>query len=159
MRKKVAVIVWLVLILCVNGSAVSPSPSVIKGDVVTISVEQQYEAVQPGSKSALAVHFELEKDWHFYASAKTAPGGMNLKIKPSAEDSIGFSKFISFSGPIFPQPHLYFDKSSGKKLEVFSDKFTIFLPFSIGPLLPGAGGIGVKISIEGASTLHTSRYK
>ena len=144
MRKKVAVIVWLVLILCVNGSAVSPSPSVIKGDVVTISVEQQYEAVQPGSKSVLAVHFELEKDWHFYASAKTAPGGMNLKIRPSA------GKYVSFGEPIFPASQLYFDKSSGKKLEVFSNKFTVFLPFSISPLLPGAGEIGVEISIEGA---------
>ena len=41
-------------------------------DVVTISIDKQFDAVRPGAKSALAVHFKLEKDWHFYASAKTA---------------------------------------------------------------------------------------
>jgi thiol:disulfide interchange protein DsbD len=95
----------------------------------------------------LAVHFKLKKDWHFYASAQTAPGGMNLKLAPSSE------KLISFSEPIFPQPHSYFDRSSGKNLEVFSDKFTVFLPFSISELDLKNGkptDAVVKIGIEGA---------
>ena len=116
-------------------------------DIVTISVERQYKVVQPGSKSALAVHFELEKDWHFYASAETAPGQMNLKFNPSAEDGIIFSQ------PIFPKSQLYFDKVSNKTLDVFSDKFTVFLPFSVtgSPLDAGRDNtISVKIAIEGA---------
>jgi len=119
-----------------------------KNDIVEIWTQQQYEVVQPGGKSALAIHFELAEDWHFYADAKTAPGGMNLKIKPSAEED-----YISFSELIFPQPHLYFDKSSGKELTVFSDKFTIFLPFSVELALFEANepsDISIKIGIEGA---------
>ena len=147
MRKKTTVIfLWSILIFAVNGFAASPA-GIIKTDIATISVEQQYEAVQPGGKSVLAVRFEAAKDWHFYASAETAPGGMNLKLDPSAE------KFVTFSEPIFPEPHLYFDKSSGEKLKVFSDKFTVFLPFSVSgvQLKPGESiTIAAKIGIDGA---------
>ena len=143
MRDKAAVILFLILIFAFNGFAAPQPGSVIKTDVVTISVEQQYDMVQPGSESALALHFKLEKDWHFYASPQTAPGGMNLKIKPSAEED-----YINFSEPIFPPSHSYFDKSLEKKLEVFSDKFTVFLPFSI-EQVPDTK-VMVKIDIEGA---------
>jgi len=147
MRERAAVILCLILISAVNGFAVPPPGSVIETDTVTISVEKQYEVVEPNSRSALAVHFELKKDWHFYASAKTAPGGMNLKLKPS------FPSYINFSEPIFPQPHLYFDKSLGKKLEVFSDKFTVFLPFTVSRDMPKTEGTWntlVPIKIDGA---------
>ena len=106
MRKKAAVILCSILLLVVNGLAVPPPGNIIKTDTVTITVEQQYESVQPGVESALAIHFELKEDWHFYASAKTAPGGMNLKLKPLMDE------YISFSEPIFPPPKDYFDKSS-----------------------------------------------
>ena len=147
MREKAAAILCLILLFAINGPAAPPDSGVIKTDVVTISVEQQYEIVKPGSKSALAVHFKLKKDWHFYASAETAPGGVNLKLVPSSE------KFISFSEPIFPHPHLYFDKSLGKKLEVFSNNFTAFLPFSVSGFDLKDGkpiDIVIKIGIEGA---------
>ncbi len=147
MREKAVVILWLVLIFAAGGLA-APAGSVIKSDVVTISVEKQHAVVAPGSKSALAVHFELTEDWHFYASAETAPGGMNLKLKPSAEEY-----YINFSGPIFPKPRLYFDKALGKKLEVLSGKFTVFLPFSVEPILLRTGTASdhqIKIGIEGA---------
>ncbi|MBA7647552.1 Thiol:disulfide interchange protein DsbD [subsurface metagenome] len=148
MREKAAVILCLVLIFAVNGLAGPPPGSVIKTDTVTISVEKQHEVVEPNSRSALAVHFELKKNWHFYASAKTAPGGMNLKLEPFAEED-----HISFSEPILPQSQLYFDKFSGRRLGVFSDKFTVFLPFSVPELDLIAGkpiNVRVKIGIEGA---------
>jgi thiol:disulfide interchange protein len=129
------------------GEGAGGAGSTITADVVTVSVERQYEAVQPGSKTALAVHFGLKKDWHFYASAETAPGGMNLKVKPSA------GEFISFSEPIFPKSQLYFDKFSNKELGVFSGKFTVFLPFSVAAVQPKAGEsitVGVKVVIDGA---------
>ena len=151
---KAAVILGLILVFTVDGFTLQAPANftrhtyggLIKTDIVTVSVKQQYGSVRPGSKSALAVHFKLAKDWHFYASAKTAPGGTNLKLKPSSET------FISFSEPIFPQPQLYFDKSSGKELEVFGDKFTVFLPFSVGqPRIAGAyTSVAIKIGIEGA---------
>ncbi|UCC22898.1 MAG: hypothetical protein JSW23_02180, partial [Planctomycetota bacterium] len=148
MREKAVVILSLVLIFAAAGFPAAPAGSLIKSDVVTVSVEGQHDAVRPGSKSALAVHFELAADWHFYASAETAPGGMNLKLKPSAE-----ADYISFSEAIFPKAHLYFDKAFGKKLEVFSEKFTVFLPFSVDEPADIAGtytSIAVKIGIEGA---------
>jgi thiol:disulfide interchange protein len=147
MREKAAVILCLILFFAINGLAAPPDSGVIKTDVVTISVEQQYEVVEPNSKSALAVHFELKKDWHFYASAETAPGGMNLKLSPSSE------KYINFSEPIFPKSHSYLDKSLDKKLDVFSDKFTVFLPFSVSGLDLKDGkpiNVVIKVGIEGA---------
>ncbi len=145
MLKKAAIILCLILLLAVDGFAAPPPADTIKTDTVTVNIEQQYESVRPGTESAFAIHFQLEKDWHFYASAKTAPGGMNLKLKPSAE------KLISFSEPIFPQPIYYFDEFSGQKLDVFSDKFTVFLPFSIRDFQPEAGtSITVNIDITGA---------
>ena len=139
MRKKFAVILYLILSLSVNGSAGTS----IKTEVVTVSVGQQYDSVQPGGESALAVHFDLKKDWHFYASAKTAPGGMNLKITPASKGQ------IKFAAPVFPKGHLYFDKSSNQKLDVFSDGFTVYLPFSIGQS-ESARQLDVKIDIDGA---------
>ena len=146
MRRNTAVILWLIFTLAVNSLAAPPAGSVIKTDVVTISVQHQYEKVRPGSESALAVHFELAEDWHFYASAETAPGGMNLKVKPTVGHPITFSKII------FPQPQLYFDKFTGKKLGVFNNKFTVFLPFSVGmlPAKTGRASVDVKIGIEAA---------
>jgi thiol:disulfide interchange protein len=144
MRNKIAVILFLILIFAANSFAAPPRGSVIKTDIVTISVEKQHNIVEPNSKSALALHFEVEKDWHFYASAETAPGGMNLKIKPSADGN-----FINFSEPIFPRPDMYSDEFAGKKLEVFSDRFTIFLPFSIRQVHDTK--VTVKIGIEGAA--------
>jgi thiol:disulfide interchange protein len=147
MGKNAVIILWLILCFSANGLSAAPSADVIKTDVVTISVERQYDAIQPGSKSALAVHFELAKDWHFYSSAETAPGGMNLKLEPPTEG------MVSFSEPIFPQAQLYFDKFSGQRLGVFSDKFTVFLPFSMGDVQPKPGesvSVDVRIGIEGA---------
>ncbi|MFA5239970.1 MAG: thioredoxin family protein [Phycisphaerae bacterium] len=147
MREKAAVILCIILIFAVDGIAASAG-DVIKSDIVTISVEKQHEVVEPNSKSVLAIHFEMKKDWHFYASAETAPGGMNLKLAPSVEKN-----FISFSEPIFPPPHSYFDKTLNEKLEVFSGEFTVFLPFSVsGPDLTGDKpiNVNVKIGVEGA---------
>jgi len=145
------IICWVacVLLFCSLGypaqQDVNTAPHTIKVDVVTISLEKQFDAVKPGAQSALAVHFQLEKDWHFYASAETAPGEMNLKVTPSAE------KYITFSEPVFPAGEMYFDKASGQKLEVFSDRFVVYLPFSAAVKdVPQAVDVPVSVGIEGA---------
>ncbi len=145
MNKKTVAILSLVLILAVNNLA--SSANVIKTEVVTVSVAQQHKSVRPGTDSALAIHFKLKKDWHFYASPKNAPGGMNVKLKPAAE------KHISFAEPILPQSQLYFDKTTNQKVDVFSDTFTVFLPFSVAKLdliNDKPITVSVKIGIEGA---------
>ena len=73
---------------------------------------------------------------------------MNLRIEPSA----GAEDVISFSEPIFPKPQLYFDKSSGKKLQVFSGSFTVYLPFRVADIKTAVAEDleTVKIDIKGA---------
>ena len=78
----------------------------VKSDVVSVRVEQQYDVVRPGGESALAMHFKLDKDWHFYASAATAPGGMNLKLKASGGESIIFSEQVFLPQFLDHFPHV-----------------------------------------------------
>lgn len=137
-----------VFALLAGGSITGLAPERRKVDVVSFWAEQQFDTVSPDGKSAIAIHFELEKDWHFYASAETAPGGMSLKISPSAETN----DVITFSQPIFPSSFSYLDKTLNEKIEAFGGTFTVFLPFHVGqPRITGAHtDIGVEIGIEGA---------
>ena len=155
MFKKTSAILLAVCVLVISGfpcgqsvkGQSSSSGGVIETDIVTVSVEQQYESVRPGRRSALAVHFELKKDWHFYASAQTPPGGINLKVTAAAKNH------ITFSEPIFPQSHIFVDTFSNEKIDVFSDKFTVVLPFNVADvdLKPGKSiSVAVKIGIDGA---------
>ena len=156
MQKKTTAILWIFCALAANVYAKdevatgknSEALSIISTDIATISIEQQHDFVNPNSNSALAVHFQLKENWHFYASTETAPGGMNLKLKPSLDKN-----FINFSEPIFPSPHLYFDKSLDIKLKVFSGNFTVYLPFRVADIkIASKEDIleGVRIAIEGA---------
>jgi len=123
-----------------------------KDDVVEIWPLQQYDTVQAGGRSAVAVHFKLKKGWHFYSDAETAPAGMNLKVKPLGRD------YISFSEAIFPQARMYFDEFTGKKLKVFEGQFVVYVPFSVDADVPESvitsgnesGRAAIDIRIEGA---------
>jgi len=110
-------------------------------DLVEIVAEHQYEAVRPESRSAIALHFKVKDTWHFYADAKTAPGGMNLKVKAQADG-------LAFDEPVFGQSHLYFDKSSGKQLQAFSGEFTVYVPFAVAP--DASGQVDIAVSFDGA---------
>jgi thiol:disulfide interchange protein len=129
---------------CVLCSGVENQP--LKIDVVGISFEQQYDSLRPKADSALAVRFELEKGWHFYASKDSAPGGQNLKIKINSDSNIKFGE------PVFPVSQRYLDKNIGQELDVFSDKFTVFVPFAAGDIDLSGGDkmIEIKIIIQGA---------
>ena len=147
MNKKVSILIaaWAITGFCFAADA-NEQVDRFKDDVVEIWIEQQYDFVNPHSESALAVHFNLSDDWHFYASGKTAPGGMNLKVEATA------SERITFSEPIFPPSQMYFDKSSSKKLDVFSNNFTVYLPFVVADINTASDKDieSVKISIAGA---------
>jgi thiol:disulfide interchange protein len=114
---------------------------------VTVSINRQFPAVRPQSSSALALSFETEKDWHFYASAKTAPGGANLKVKASSKND-----FLRFSEPLFPQSEIFEDKLSGEKVDTFNGNFTIYIPFTVkNVVLPKADGEAeITVIIDGA---------
>jgi len=114
------------------------SESVSVGGVLESHMEFQHSPAEPNVLSAVAVHFSLGKSQHFYAEAGTAPSGRNLKIIASAKD-------IGFSEPIFGPSHEYFDKITNKKLQVYSDDFTVYVPFKA----PVVGGeVDVKIEID-----------
>jgi len=143
-----------VFVLLVAGAVVAQAPQRQKVDVVTFWAEQQFNEVAPGGKSAIAVHFELEKDWHFYASARTAPGGMNLKVEPNEQGT----RVLTFSKPIFPRADRLFDEALGKKVEVVGGKFTVYLPFDVaaGALQTSSEKIiPIDIGIEGAVCTET----
>jgi len=137
-------------------------PQQRKVDVVSFWAEQQFDEVAPGGKGAVAIHFEMEKDWHFYASTRTAPGGMNLKFEPNEQGpaspdsraSRGGSRVLIFSKPIFPKAEWFYDEGLGKKVEVVGGKFTVYLPFDVsGDMIfppSGVNIIPVEIGIEGA---------
>lgn len=122
-----------------------------KVDVVSFWAEQQYDTVAPGEKSAIAVHFELEKGWHFYASADTAPGGMNLKFEPNEQDS----HILTFSKPIFPKADLLYDEALEVKIAVIGGEFTVYLPFEVSADAAAPKTVTVDIGIEGAVCTET----
>jgi thiol:disulfide interchange protein len=114
-------------VLMMAEAVVAQIPQQQKVDVVRFWAEQQFDEVAPGGKNAIAIHFELEKGWHFYASPKTAPGGMNLKVEPNEQGS----HVLTFSKPIFPKASWLYDEALGKKIAVIGDKFTVYLPFTV----------------------------
>lgn len=126
MRGKM-VILWLVVVLAAVSCGQEAVPvEKIENDAVSVHLQQQYESITPGGRSAIAVHFELKNNWHFYAPGYSATAEMQLQITPSTQNH------ITFSEPIFPQSQVYLDKSLGKSVRVFSGNFTVLLPFTAG---------------------------
>jgi thiol:disulfide interchange protein len=97
----------------------------INDDFVKIELLFQYNPVAPDSNNVLQIKFKLAKNWHFYADPCTAPKDMYLKVLPSG-DGLSFGKLVLPSGSD------YFDKVTGKKLRVYSDSFSIYIPFTAG---------------------------
>jgi len=146
MRETIAAIAVVFSGLC--GYAAETKES-LKTEVVGVSIERQHDALTADSRSAIAAHFELAPEWHFYASPETALGGMNLKV---AAREKGTSVLV-FSKAIFPKSEVYFDKTLGRNLEVFSGKFTVYLPFNVAADFFTKGEndkVLVEVSIEGA---------
>lgn len=136
----------ILFILATAGTIAGQTTQRQKVNVVTFWAEQQFDEVAPGDNSAIAIHFELEDGWHFYASADTAPGGMNLKFDPNEQ----VLRVFSFSKPIFPKADWLFDEALGKKVEVIGGKFTVYLPFKVAADAPQPQTVIVDIGIEGA---------
>jgi thiol:disulfide interchange protein len=126
------------------------APQRQKINVVTFWAEQQFDVVSPAGKSAIAIHFELEKDWHFYASADSAPGGMNLKLEPNEQGT----KVLSFGKPIFPKSGWIYDEALGKKIDVIGGDFAVYLPFTVAES-SGEKTVVVNIGIVGAVCSNT----
>jgi thiol:disulfide interchange protein len=135
-----------ILIFVLSGIVIGQTEQRQKVDVVTFWARQQFDEVAPAANSAIAIHFELEDGWHFYASADTAPGAMNIKFEPNER----LLKIFSFSEPIFPKTSWLYDEALGKKIEVIGGKFTIYLPFKVAADAPQPQTLSVDIGIVGA---------
>jgi thiol:disulfide interchange protein len=127
------------------GAIAAESPQRQKVNVVTFWAEQQFDTVTPGAKSAIAVHFEPEQGWHFYASAENAPGGMNLKLEPNEQGT----KLLSFGQQVFPKSGWIYDEALGKKIDVIGGSFAVYLPFTVSESAGEKTAI-VDIGIAGA---------
>lgn len=143
--------ILIVFALLSAGAIAAESPQRQKVNVVTFWAEQQFDTVSPGGKSAIAVHFELEKDWHFYASSGTAPANnMNLKLEPNEQGT----KVLSFGKPIFPKPGWIYDDALHKKIDVIGGDFAVYLPFTVAES-SGEKTVVVDIGIVGAICSNT----
>ncbi len=132
--------------VCTAAMAAEPNDAITL-DIVTITAVNQHETVSPDSNSAIAVHLQTADNWHFYASKETAPGGMNLKVTADANGPVRFRE------PVFPESHLYYDKSLQQQLQVYSGDFKVFLPFTVEDITLDPNQIQtvpVTIAIEGA---------
>ncbi|MGD0572703.1 MAG: thioredoxin family protein [Sedimentisphaerales bacterium] len=143
--------ILIVFALLSAGAMAAEVPQRQKINVVTFWAEQQFDTVSPGGKSAIAIHFELEKDWHFYASADTAPANnMNLKLDPNEQGT----KVLSFGKPIFPKAGWIYDDALDKKIDVIGGDFAVYLPFTVAASA-GEKTVVVDIGISGAVCSNT----
>jgi thiol:disulfide interchange protein len=111
----------------------------IRNETVEIKTLFQHQPAAPDSNSTIQIAFTLAKGWHFYADEKTAPEGMELKVDANGQGLV-------FGKSVFPKGELYSDKVTGKKLEVFSGNFSIFIPFTTGA---NSTSSNVKVMIKG----------
>jgi len=141
----------VIALLCISFSRLSfgaQGSEVFSNEVVSIRFQWQHDTVSQNSVSALAAHFELAEDWHFYADADTAPGGQDLKIIPESEDN------FKFKDAVYPASESYYDKGLQKQLQVYSNEFTVYLPFEVNvgswPILGGEFKPFFNFEIRGA---------
>lgn len=99
-----------------------PDPT---GGLFKYTIENQYDVIAPGAKTAVAIYFEINKDWHFYSDPATAPGSANLNIEPYRPKS------FKFEPPIIPKGQTYNDKFTGTTTDILTGKFTIYIPLTI----------------------------
>lgn len=142
MRKKILIPVLFTVFLAAVPAVAQENPSLAETDLGTAAVVAQFDSIRPGADSAVAVKFELAKNWHFYADRQTAPGQMSLSFKPQAPG-------LTFGEPVLPASRSYYDEGLKKKVQVFSDKFTIYIPFKAEDSAD-IGNIDISVRIEGA---------
>ena len=119
-------------------------------DVVTSGTElARYEqefssaSIEParlGLDAGIAVVFDGTDELHYYARTETAPSPENkLTVLAESED-------FDLGRAIYPKWSTFTDPS-GKKVEVYAGKFTVFIPIQkIKDTVKTAGGVDVTIS-------------
>lgn len=142
MRNKILIPVFFAAFFTAVPAVAQEDLSQAQTDIGTAAVLAQFVSIRPGADSAVAVRFELAKDWHFYADRQTAPGQMSLTVKAQASG-------LAFTEPVLPASQSYYDQGLQKNVQVFSDKFTIYIPFKSQDS-SDTGNIDISVRIEGA---------
>jgi thiol:disulfide interchange protein len=126
-------VILLIFIAGLSAGGLSASAAQLDSDannpaagLVKFTVENQYDRVAPAAKTAVAINFDVNDGWHFYADAATAPGGMNLKVE--ANDT---SRLFKFGNTIVPGGTLYKDEFTDTTTNVLSGQFTVYLPYAV----------------------------
>jgi thiol:disulfide interchange protein len=162
MGKYAAIALRLISVLAVNGPASSQPAGITDANTGNTPVElvryekefstARLEPARMGQYAGTAVIFEGTDGLHYYAKAETAPAaGFELKVEAKSD------KF-EFGRTIFPKWHT-FTEGLGSKIEVYSGRFTVFVPIktvtaSTKAAVIKEGDVEVKISgIACTSTL------
>jgi len=161
MGKYAVVILWLISLFAAGNSAASQSADA--NDTLTgspavelVRYQEQFSTtrVEPsrmGQYNGVAIIFEGTDDIHYYAKSETAPApGFELKVEAKSDD-------FWFGEPLFPKWHVFTD-GLGNKIEVYSGRFTIFVPIKAvkAPTKTAVieqGDIEIKISGIGCTSM------
>jgi thiol:disulfide interchange protein len=151
MVKYSAVILWLTSVLAVNGPALSQPADANDSNAGNIPIElvryekefstARLEPARMGGYAGVTVIFEGTDDLHYYAKTETTPAaGFELKVEAKSDD-------FEFGQAVFPKWHIFTD-GLGNKVEVYSGRFTVFVPIKTvtTPAKAAAGNVEVKIS-------------
>ena len=84
------------------------------------SSQARIETAEIEGTPAIAVAFQGTRDLHYYATPKSAPTGLELKITAQAEG-------LTFGSAIFPEYQYFRDPAVGK-IEVFVGDFKVLFP-------------------------------
>lgn len=135
MQKKTTVTLWIVSLFastyCTSGQSLNNAADTIPTDTVAAPIElirheKEFSNVRivparTGSDSGMAVSFDGTDDLHYYAKPETAPaGGFKLKVEAKSDN-------FEFGKAVFPKWKIFTDPT-GKKVQVFAGRFTIFVP-------------------------------
>jgi thiol:disulfide interchange protein len=151
MVKYSAVILWLTSVLAVNGHALSQPADANDSNAGNIPIElvryekefstARLEPARMGGYAGVTVIFEGTDDLHYYAKTETTPAaGFELKVEAKSDD-------FEFGQAVFPKWHIFTD-GPGNNIEVYSGRFTVFVPIKTvtTPAKATAGNVEVKIS-------------
>jgi len=131
MGKYAAVIVLLFSVIIANSHAAQQPAGTNDVNAADALVEltryekefstAQLKTARMNGHPGVGVIFEGTEDLHYYARSETAPApGFELKVEAKSGD-------FGFGEPLFPKWHVFTD-SMGNKIEVYSGRFTIFVP-------------------------------
>ena len=130
-------------------------------DLVKFTIEQRYDNTAHQT-NAIAVHFQVDEDWHFYADPCDAPGGAALKViaieEPNAFEVIKKNPdkhYMSFNQwdwlrPILPAGEIYNDEITGTTTKIITGKFTVYLLFKQKLVSSMTGSTPIQLIIKGA---------